>query len=192
MRALNCPELLQAVVNRGLSVGSGRYRSLFCKGSLRRLVVQVKGDLKMDTRKLATPLLMLAIILWGTLLGGMVYSHLIFFPVYLSDLPGSAVLVNGPYAMNETTFWVIIHPLLILSLAAALVFNWKSSTRRKLIGVSFTVYVIVLLISLFYFVPELVLFKHSPESTIPATEWLARGRRWQRLSWLRGFVVYIA
>jgi hypothetical protein len=146
----------------------------------------------MDTRKLATPLLMLAIILWGTLLGGIVYSHLIFFPVYLSDLPGSAVLVNGPYAMNETTFWVIIHPLLILSLAAALVFNWKSSTRRKLIGVSFTVYVIVLLISLFYFVPELVLFKHSPESTIPATEWLARGRRWQRLSWLRGFVVYIA
>lgn len=146
----------------------------------------------MDTRKLATPLLMLAIILWGTLLGGIVYSHLIFFPVYLSDLPGSAVLVNGPYPMNETTFWVIIHPLLILSLAAALVFNWKSGTRRKLIGVSFTVYVIVLLISLFYFVPELVLFKHSPESTISATEWLARGRRWQRLSWLRGFVVYIA
>ena len=146
----------------------------------------------MDTRKLGTPLLMLAIVLWGTLLGGVVYSHLVFFPVYLSDLPGSAVVVNGPYAMNEGIFWVIIHPLLIISLAAALVFNWKASARRKLIAVSFAVYVIVLLISLFYFVPELVLFKHSPESTIPATEWLARGRRWQRLSWLRGLTMYLA
>lgn len=146
----------------------------------------------MDTRKLGTPLLMLAIILWGTLLGGVVYSHLVFFPVYLSDLPGSAVVVNGPYRMNEGIFWVIIHPLLILSLAAALVFNWKSSGRRKLIAISFVVYVTVLLLSLFYFVPELALFRNSAQSTVPATEWLARGRLWQRLSWLRGVTMYLA
>jgi hypothetical protein len=146
----------------------------------------------MDTRKLGTPLLMLAIVLWGTLLGGVAYSHLVYFPVYLSDLPGSAVVVNGPYAMNDGIFWMIIHPLLIVSLVAALVLNWKSSSRRKLIAISFVVYVIVLLASLFYFVPELVLFKHSPESTVLATDWLARGRRWQRLSWLRGFTMYVA
>jgi hypothetical protein len=146
----------------------------------------------MNTRKLGTPLLMLAIILWGTLLGGIAYSHLVFFPVYLSDLPGSAVLVNGPYPLSETAFWIIIHPLLIISLVAALVFNWTSSSRRKLIAISFGVYVVMLLISLFYFAPELVLFKHSPESTIPATEWLARARRWQRLSWLGGLAVYVA
>ncbi|HEY8188529.1 MAG TPA: hypothetical protein VIF64_20840 [Pyrinomonadaceae bacterium] len=146
----------------------------------------------MDTRKLGTPFLMLAIILWSTLLGGIAYSHLVFFPVYLSDLPQSAVLVNGPYALSETAFWVIIHPLLIVSLVAALVLNWKSSSRRRLIAISFGVYVVLLLISLFYFAPELVLFKHSPESTIPAADWLARGRRWQRLSWLRGLAIYVA
>jgi len=146
----------------------------------------------MDTRKLANPLLMLTIVLWGTLLGGIAYSHLVYFPVYFSDLPGSAVVVNGPYGMNDGIFWVIIHPLLIISLVATLVLNWTSSSRRKLIAISFVVYVILLLVSLFYFVPELVLFKHSPESTIPATEWLARGRRWQRLSWLRGLTMYLA
>jgi hypothetical protein len=135
---------------------------------------------------------MLAIILWGTLLGGVAYSHLVYFPVYLSDLPASAVVVNGPYGLNDARFWVIIHPLLIMSLAAALVFNWNSSSRRRLIALSFVVYVIVLLVSFFYFVPELTLFKHSPESTLPATEWLARGRRWQRLSWLRGAAMYLA
>jgi hypothetical protein len=146
----------------------------------------------MDSRKLGTPILMLAIVLWGTLLGGVVYSHLVYFPVYLSALPDSAVLVNGPYGLNEWIFWAIIHPLLIISLSAALVLNWKSGSRRKLIAVSLAVYVIILLISMFYFVPELVLFRNSPQSTVPATEWLARGRRWQRLSWLRGLAMYLA
>jgi hypothetical protein len=135
---------------------------------------------------------MLAIVLWGTLLGGVVYSHLVYFPVYLSALPDSAVLVNGPYGLNDWIFWAIIHPLLIISLIAALALNWNSGSRRKLIAVSFAVYVIVLLISMFYFVPELALFKNSPQSTVPAAEWLARGRRWQRLSWLRGLTMYLA
>jgi hypothetical protein len=146
----------------------------------------------METRNLGTFALMVAIILWGTLLGGVAYSHLVYFPAYLSDLPASAVVVNGPYGMNDARFWAMIHPLLIISLVAALVLNWNSSLRRKLITASFVVYVVVLFISFFYFVPELTLFKHSPESTISAAEWLARGRRWQRLSWLRGFVMYLA
>jgi hypothetical protein len=125
-------------------------------------------------------------------LGGVAFSHLVYFPAYLSDLPASAVVVNGPYGLNEAFFWIIIHPLLIISLVAALVLNWTSSTRRKLISISFVVYVVVLLVSQFYFIPELVLFKHSPDSTISAAEWLARGRRWQRLSWLRGATLYLA
>jgi hypothetical protein len=146
----------------------------------------------MATRKFGTAALMLSIVLWGTLLGGIVYSHLVFFPVYLSALPSSAVLVNGPYAMNETIFWLIIHPLLIISLVAALSLNWRSYWRRKLIGVTFIVYVLVLVITQIYFVPELVLFKHSPESTVSAADWLVRGRRWQQLSWLRGLIMYLA
>jgi hypothetical protein len=146
----------------------------------------------METNKLANAALMVAIMLWGTLLGGVVYSHLVFFPIYLSDLPNSAVVVNGPYGLNDVRFWAVIHPLLIISLVVALVSNWTSPVRRKLIGLSFTVYVVVLLISFFYFVPELVLFRNSPQSTVPAAEWLVRGRRWLRLSWLRGVVVYLA
>jgi len=146
----------------------------------------------MATRNLSTFVLMVAIIFWGTLLGGIAYSHLVYFPAYLSDLPASAVVVNGPYGLNEGIFWGIIHPLLIISLVTALVLNWNSSARRKLIAISFAVYVIVLLVSVFYFIPELVLFKNSPHSTVPATDWLARGRRWQRLSWLRGATMYLA
>jgi hypothetical protein len=138
----------------------------------------------------ATYSLFLAIILWATLLGGIVYSHIAFFPVYLSDLPNSAVVVNGKYGLNEAPFWMTIHPLLILSLIIALVLNWKFKARRKLIALSFGLYSLALIATAVYFVPELMAFAKSPESNLPASEWLARGHRWQNLSLIRGAVCF--
>ena len=146
----------------------------------------------MATLRLNTLSLMLSIILWGTMLGGIAYSHLVYFPVYLSALPDSAVVVNGPYGLHEATFWTIIHPLLILSLVVTLVLNWRLKARRKLILISFATYVSVLVISRIYFIPELIAFERSPQSSLSSAEWLARGQMWQRLSWLRGLVCYAA
>lgn len=144
----------------------------------------------MTTSRLGTYSLFPAVILWGTLLGGIMYSHLVYFPPYLSALPDSAVVVNGTYGLSEGIFWMMIHPLLILSLVIALASNWKSESRRKLILISLAVYIPVLVISWIYFIPELGAFKHSPESSVSPAEWLERGQRWQRLSWIRGAVMY--
>ena len=143
----------------------------------------------MVTSRLGTYSLFLTVILWGTLLGGIAYSHLVYFPVYLSVLPDSAVVVNGPYGLHEAIFWMTIHPLLILSLIVALVLNRKSKSRRKLILISFAIYFLVLVVTQIYFLPELVAFEQSPQSTVSPSEWLARGRRWQRLSWIRGAIM---
>jgi hypothetical protein len=141
--------------------------------------------------KLGTLALMLSIILWGTLLGGIAYSHLVFFPVYLSALPDSAVVVNGPYGLREATFWMLIHPLLIVSLILSFVLNWKLKARRKLIGITLVLYAFALIATTFYFVPELIAFADSPNLNVSPAEWLARGQRWQWLSWTRGAVMYI-
>src|SRR5687767_12633057 len=117
----------------------------------------------MATLKFGTYSLFLAVTLWGTLLGGIVYSHIVYFPVYLSALPASAVVVNGTYGLNEVPFWAIIHPLLILSLVAALALNWKSKPRRRLVLISFTIYIGLIIVSQLYFIPELVAFQRSPE-----------------------------
>jgi hypothetical protein len=132
-----------------------------------------------------------AIIFWGILIGAIVYSHIAFFPAYLSDLPNSAVVVTGKYGINETPFWITIHPLLILSLIIALVLNWKFKWRRKLIALSFGIYVSVLIVSALFFVPELMAFAKSSESSLPASEWFARGHRWQNLSMIRGAVCFM-
>ena len=125
----------------------------------------------------------------GILAGGIVYSHVAFFPSYLSGLPNSAVLVNGPYPINDGYFWVMIHPLAILSLIVSLALNWKIRARRKLIAIPLIVYVLALIATSFYFVPELMAFKSSPNSGISPADWYARGQRWQHLSWVRGTVM---
>ena len=145
----------------------------------------------MATMRLGTYSLFLAVILWGTLLGGIVYSHLVYFPVYLSDLPNSAVVVNGPYGLHDAIFWMTIHPILILSLVVALGLNWKSKMRRRLILISLMLYFLVLIVTQIYFLPELGAFEQSPTLKGSPSEWLARGQRWQRLSWIRGGVMYV-
>jgi len=144
----------------------------------------------MVTLRFNTFALMLSIVLWGTLLGGIAYSHLVYFPVYLSDLPDSAVLVHGPYALNEGRFWMTIHPLLILSLLATLILNWRVKPRRKLIAISLIAYVVVLVVSALYFIPELIAFARSPQSGVAPAEWSVRAHRWEVLSWLRGSICY--
>ncbi|MFN2497832.1 MAG: hypothetical protein ABR557_01975 [Pyrinomonadaceae bacterium] len=141
--------------------------------------------------KLRNLSLFVTIILWATLLGGIVYSHIVFFPVYLSALPDSAALVHGPYALHEERFWMLIHPLLILSIIFALVLNWKLKKRRKLIAVTAGIYALAIAATTLYFVPELIAFQGSPGSSVSRADWFARGQRWQYLSWLRGVFMYV-
>lgn len=145
----------------------------------------------MKRTELATYTLFPAVIFYGILIGAIVYSHIAFLPAYLSDLPNSAVVVTGKYGVNEAPFWMSIHPLLILSLVFALASNWKFKARRKLIAATFIIYAAILVVTWIYFVPELLSFAASPESTLPAAEWRARGHRWQTLSLVRGGVCFI-
>jgi hypothetical protein len=141
--------------------------------------------------RLGSYALMLSVVLYGVLLGGVVYSHIVFFPVYLSHLPESAVLTNGEYALHEENFWLLIHPLLVLSLIASLSLNWRDIFRRKLVAMTLAVYVIVLIVSTVYFIPQLAEFRGSLQTGGSTAEWIARGAHWQHMSWIRGGVLFI-
>ena len=144
----------------------------------------------MSRFNLGTYTLFLPIILWGVLLGGIVYSHVVYFPVYLSDLPASAIVVTGKYGMDEAPFWMLIHPVLVLTLVINLAINWKFPPRRTLILTSLGIYIVVLIITSLYFIPELMAFKQSAESNISPAEWHARGSNWQHRSWIRGVFMF--
>lgn len=146
----------------------------------------------MNTVNARTISLMVSIIFYGIFIGGIVYAHVVFFPPYLSSLPASAALTNGPYALHDEYFWTLIHPLAILALIVALILNWKIPARRKLIAIPLVLYVIAIIVTFLYFVPELRAFHSSPSSGVSAAEWYARGQRWQHLSWTRGTIMGLA
>lgn len=133
--------------------------------------------------------LMLSIMLWGIMVGGGVYAAIVYFPAYLSHLPESAVVVTGPYGLNEGIFWLSIHPLLLLSLIISLVSNWRIPSRRKMIAMTFGVYIVVLIVTQIYFLPELFAFHQSPQSSLTSTEWQSRTNRWQLLNVVRGIIL---
>ena len=140
--------------------------------------------------RFSTIILIIAIIFWGVLLGGVVYSHVVYFPVFLSNLPDSAILVNGKYALHDEKFWMTIHPVLIVSLIVAIISNWKNKPRRKKILISFVLYAIVLIISGIYFIPELIDFSKSPTSLLPHSDWVRRSNNWMTYSIIRGVIMF--
>ena len=135
--------------------------------------------------------LMISVALWGVLMGGVVYSHVAFFPAFLAHLPESASVVSSPYAVNDAPFWTFIHPLLILSIIISLATNWRDGARRNLILFSFAAYAIVLIATFVYFVPELFRFMDSQHLAVSADEWQRRAQTWITMSYIRGVIVLI-
>lgn len=111
------------------------------------------------------------------------------FPGVLSHLPESAVVVNGEYGLHEATFWMALHPVLLLSLIVTLIANWRHRYRRNMVAITLGVYVVVIVVSALYFIPELGRFASSPlKPEVTPAEWLERATLWLRLSWLRARV----
>src|SRR5688572_29315157 len=135
--------------------------------------------------------LFIAITCWALLVGGVVYTHIVYFPPYLSHLPESNKLITGDYGLHDRNFWMFVHPLAIVSTIMTLILNWKLKTRRKFILTTFSIYVLVIIATATYFLPDLMTFAESNNiTTVTPSEWFQRGQTWQRWSWIRGSFVF--
>ena len=94
--------------------------------------------------------LFMTITLWAIIIGGIMYSHIVYFPPYLSHLPESNKLITGEYGLRDENFWMLVHPLAILSIIITLLLNWKLQTRRKFILVTLGIYALVILVTATY------------------------------------------
>jgi len=137
-------------------------------------------------------LLILASISFITVIGGAVYEHLALVPVWSSAVPASLSVFQGEYRLTPEKFWMLIHPVTVGLLIAALVANWTSD-RRPLIVSTLAGYLIVLGITFFYFVPELMDLTQTPFSETVDAALTDRANRWETLSLVRlGFLVILA
>lgn len=135
--------------------------------------------------------LLITLMAWAILIGGVMYSHIVYFPAYLSNLPESNSLINGNYGLHDENFWLFVHPLAIVSTLTTLLLNWKLTTRRKFIVIPLGIYAMAIVATAFYFVPGLLAFADSHNATtVTPSEWFQRGQTWQHWSWVRGFSLF--
>jgi hypothetical protein len=133
-----------------------------------------------------------AITLWAIIVGGVMYLHIVYFPAYLSHLPESNSLITGNYGLKDGNFWMLVHPLAILSTIFTLILNWKLKERRKFILMTLSIYTLAIIATAVYFVPGLMAFADcTNKTTVTPAEWFQRGQTWQHLSWIRGSFMYI-
>lgn len=135
--------------------------------------------------------LFITLITWAMLIGGVMYSHIVYFPAYLSNLPESNSLITGDYGLHDENFWMFVHPFVILSTITTIILNWKLTTRRKFILIPLGIYALALIATAFYFVPGLLAFADSNNSpAVTSSVWFQRGQAWQHWSWVRGFSLF--
>ena len=125
------------------------------------------------------------VITWATIIGAIIYSHVAYFPGYLSHLPESNKVITD-YGVKDANFWMLAHPVNIVATILALILNWRLQTRRIYILVAAAIYVAAIVATFSYFVPQLLDFENGVRAGVSATDLRLRGQTWQYLSWIRG------
>ena len=131
-----------------------------------------------------TFVVILASISFLVVIGGAVYEHLALVPVWTSAVPASLSVFQGEYRLKAENFWIPVHPVTILLLITSLVLNWKTH-RRGFILFTLIGYATVLVITFFYFVPELMALTQSAYSPEVDPTLTARAGSWETYSLVR-------
>jgi hypothetical protein len=124
------------------------------------------------------------------IIGGAVYEHVNVVPVWSAAPPVSLSMFQGKYGLKPELFWMMIHPVNLLLFVLTLIFHWKSQ-RRKNILIVMSSYVLILVVTSIYFVPELIritttTYGHSADAGLTA-----RASLWEILSTVRLSILVI-
>src|SRR5687768_7076840 len=92
---------------------------------------------------------------FSVIIGAAIYEHTALWPSAFAELPKSLTVFQGAYHIDAAPFWKSVHPVTLLLFVITLVVSWKTN-RRKHVLVAVGGYVVILLTTFVYFVPELM------------------------------------
>ncbi|MBX3254696.1 MAG: hypothetical protein KF862_11195 [Chitinophagaceae bacterium] len=121
---------------------------------------------------------------FAIVIGGAVYEHVAVVPRWSSAPPASLSMFQGKYGLNPTPFWKAIHPVTLLLLTATMILFWKTGSRPYLLITSIG-YVVVLIITFAFFVPELIAVTGTAFSQKIDVFLAKRAKLWEALSLVR-------
>lgn len=127
---------------------------------------------------------------FAVVIGAAVYEHVAVVPRWATAPPASLSMFQGKYGLNPTPFWVAIHPVTLLLLTAAIILFWKTGSRPYLL-ITFAGYVIVLIITFTFFVPQLIAITNTAFSGEADHALTKRAKLWEALSLVRLFFLIV-
>ena len=132
----------------------------------------------------------LAALAFAIVVGGAVYEHAAVIPRWSAGPPASLAMYQGPYGINPATFWETIHPITLVLILITLWSSWKGPRRGhvlfNLIG-----YVLVMIVTFTYFVPELMAITGTAYADTIDPDLQARAGTWEFLSLVRLVVIMV-
>ncbi|MGC4231973.1 MAG: hypothetical protein QM594_03095 [Niabella sp.] len=134
----------------------------------------------------------LACLSFAVVVGAAIYEHIAVVPGWSAAPPASLSMFQGKYGLNPTPFWKAIHSVTLLLLAAAIILFWKTGSKAYLLITSVG-YIIVLMITFAYFVPELIAITSTSYSENIDDFLTKRAKQWEVLSLVRlSFLIILA
>ena len=124
------------------------------------------------------------------IVGAGLYEHLAVWPRAYTSPPKSLSMFQGEFGINPNTFWAKIHPITLLFFVTVLFLFWKSE-RRKFVLIPFIGYVMLIIATFTYFVPELIDIVSTRYGDSINQGLIERGSRWEILSLIRLALVTI-
>jgi hypothetical protein len=142
------------------------------------------------TKSFSNILHILASMAFITIIGAGIYEHTTSVPVWRIAPPMSLTMFQGEYGIQPANFWMPVHPVTVLLMVAALVANWKQPRRNQILIV-LSGYLLILLITAIYFVPELMAITKAAYSMTVSSDLTSRAETWEKLSLLRLSVLLV-
>lgn len=125
---------------------------------------------------------------FAIIIGGAVYEHLNVVPQWSAAPPLSLSMFQGQYSLKPELFWMIIHPVNLALFSLTLILHWKSPRRKNLLIVLIS-YMIILIVTSIYFVPELISITTTPFAETVDANLVTRASLWETLSIVRLIVL---
>jgi len=129
---------------------------------------------------------------FAVVVGAAIYEHIAVVPRWSAAPPASLSMFQGKYGLNPTPFWVAIHPVTLVLLLVSIILFWKTGGRPYLLTTSIG-YVVVLIITFAFFVPELIAITGAGFSATEDPSLTKRAQLWEALSLVRlAFLIILA
>lgn len=120
--------------------------------------------------------------------GAALFEHSAVWPNAYAAPPASLSMFQGEYGLRAANFWQFIHPVVMVLFIVVLVLTWKTP-RRKHVWIGFGGYILAMITTALYFVPELIAITGTEFSATTDPDLQTRGAMWINLSLIRMLLI---